>query len=192
MPLVLSEPSPLMLLFSVIASLGVVMEDPYWQGFMEQAVRLIYFLAESPDQLCSRLLQRSARLLMDQITEGGEVNKDASQMQDGSQESSEQGEQGERSSSTKTMCNLLWCSVFYYDFITTLCHVCPVCLFLSPAVNCVCLAQLLALCGCVAFWQVSHLERSVSAELRRRRGEKEEREEKEKGPSSKAKVMYML
>jgi len=58
-------------------------------------------------------------------------------------------------------------------------------------VNCVCLAQLLALCGCVAFWQVSHLERSVSAELRRRRGEREEREEKEKKEktlSSKAKV----
>ncbi|XP_038567079.1 LOW QUALITY PROTEIN: condensin complex subunit 1 [Micropterus salmoides] len=126
---------------------GVVMEDPYWQSFMEQAVRLIYFLAESPDQLCSRLLQRSARLILDQIAEGGEVNKDAGQMQDGSQESSEQGEQ----------------------------------------VSCVCLAQLLALCGCVAFWQVSHLERSVSAELRRRRGETEEREEKEKGPSSKAK-----
>uniref|UniRef100_A0A4W6DE00 Condensin complex subunit 1 n=1 Tax=Lates calcarifer TaxID=8187 RepID=A0A4W6DE00_LATCA len=121
---------------------GVVMEDPYWQSFMEQAVRLIYFLAESPDQLCSRLLQRSARLLLDQIAEGGEVNKDPGQMQDGSQESNEQ-------------------------------------------VNCVCLAQLLALCGCVAFWQVSHLERSVSAELRRRRGETEEREEKEKGPSSK-------
>uniref|UniRef100_A0AAX7VUX2 Condensin complex subunit 1 n=1 Tax=Astatotilapia calliptera TaxID=8154 RepID=A0AAX7VUX2_ASTCA len=108
---------------------GVVMEDPYWQSFMEQAVRLIYFLAESPDQLCSRLLQRSARLLLDQIAEGGEVNKDA--------------------------------------------------------VNCVCLAQLLAACGCVAFWQVSHLERSVSAELRRRRGETEEREEKEKGPAGK-------
>uniref|UniRef100_A0A4W6DDL2 Condensin complex subunit 1 n=1 Tax=Lates calcarifer TaxID=8187 RepID=A0A4W6DDL2_LATCA len=103
---------------------GVVMEDPYWQSFMEQAVRLIYFLAESPDQLCSRLLQRNP-----------------GQMQDGSQESNEQ-------------------------------------------VNCVCLAQLLALCGCVAFWQVSHLERSVSAELRRRRGETEEREEKEKGPST--------
>ncbi|XP_076593512.1 condensin complex subunit 1 isoform X2 [Chaetodon auriga] len=126
---------------------GVVMEDPYWQSFMEQAVRLIYFLAESPDQLCSRLLQRSARLLQDQIAEGVEINKDAGQMQDGSQESNEQGEQ----------------------------------------VNCVCLAQLLALCGCVAFWQVSHLERSVSTELRRRRGETEEREEKEKGPSSKAK-----
>ncbi|XP_044064795.1 condensin complex subunit 1 [Siniperca chuatsi] len=126
---------------------GAVMEDPYWQSFMEQAVRLIYFLAESPDQLCSRLLQRSARLLLDQIAEGGEVNKDAGQMQDVSQESNEQGEH----------------------------------------VNCVCLAQLLALCGCVAFWQVSHLERSVSAELRRRRGETEEREEKEKGPSSKAK-----
>ncbi|KAM9352803.1 condensin complex subunit 1 [Symphorus nematophorus] len=123
---------------------GVVMEDPYWQSFMEQAVRLIYFLAESPDQLCSRLLQRSARLLVDQIAEGGEINKDAGQMQEGSQESNEQ-------------------------------------------VNCVYLAQLLALCGCVAFWQVSHLERSVSAELRRRRGETEEREEKEKGPSSKAK-----
>uniref|UniRef100_A0A3Q1J8Q8 Condensin complex subunit 1 n=2 Tax=Anabas testudineus TaxID=64144 RepID=A0A3Q1J8Q8_ANATE len=121
---------------------GVVMEDPYWQSFMEHAVRLIYFLAESPDQLCSRLLQRSARLLLDQIAEGGEVNKDAGQMQDGSQESTEQ-------------------------------------------VSCVCLAQLLALCGCVAFWQVSHLERSVSAELRRRRGETEEREEKEKAPSSK-------
>lgn len=55
--------------------------------------------------------------------------------------------------------------------------------------NCVSLAQLLALCGSVAFWQVSHLERSVSAELRRRRGETEEREEKEKGPSSKTKVV---
>uniref|UniRef100_A0A8C4GE64 Condensin complex subunit 1 n=1 Tax=Dicentrarchus labrax TaxID=13489 RepID=A0A8C4GE64_DICLA len=124
---------------------GVVMEDPYWQSFMEQAVRLIYFLAESPDQLCSRLLQRSARLLLDQIAEG-----------EGSQESNEQGEQGE------------------------------------SHLNCVCLAQLLALCGCVAFWQVSHLERSVSAELRRRRGETEEREEKEKGPSSKAKVMSAM
>ncbi|XP_068426769.1 condensin complex subunit 1 isoform X2 [Clinocottus analis] len=123
---------------------GVVMEDPYWQSFMEQAVRLLYFMAESPDQLCSRLLQRCARLLLDQIAEGGELGKDASQMQDGSQESNE-------------------------------------------SVNCVCLAQLLALCGCVAFWQVSHLERSVSAELRRRRGETEERAEKEKGPSSKAK-----
>lgn len=56
--------------------------------------------------------------------------------------------------------------------------------------NCVCLAQLLALCGSVAFWQVSHLERSVSSELRRRRLETEEREEKEKGPSSKAKVRH--
>uniref|UniRef100_A0A8D3C546 Condensin complex subunit 1 n=1 Tax=Scophthalmus maximus TaxID=52904 RepID=A0A8D3C546_SCOMX len=110
---------------------GVVMENPYWQSFMEQAVRVIYFLAESPDQLCSRLLQRSARLLLDQIVEGGEVNRDPGQM------------------------------------------------------NCVCLAQLLSLCGCVAFWQISHLERSVSAELRRRRGVTEEREEKLKGPSSK-------
>jgi len=50
-------------------------------------------------------------------------------------------------------------------------------------VSSVSLAQLLSLCGCVAFWQVSHLERSVSAELRRRRRETEEREEKEKGPS---------
>ncbi|XP_024123504.1 condensin complex subunit 1 [Oryzias melastigma] len=124
---------------------GVVMEDPFWQSFMEQAVRLIFFLAESPEQLCSRLLQRSARLLLDQISEGGEVCKDVDQMPNGSQETNEQ------------------------------------------QVNCVCLAQLLALCGCVAFWQVSHLERSVSAELRRRRGETEEREEKEKGPTSKAK-----
>lgn len=67
------------------------MEDPYWQSFMEQAVRLIYFLAESPDQLCSRLLQRSARLLLDQIAEGGEINKDPGKIQDGSQGSSEQG-----------------------------------------------------------------------------------------------------
>lgn len=124
---------------------GVVMEDPYWQSFMEQAVRLLYFLAESPDQLCSRLLQRCARMLLDQISEGGETN--SVQSQEGSQDSNDQGEQ----------------------------------------VSCVCLAQLLALCGSVAFWQVSHLERSVSAELRRRRGETEEREEKEKGPSNKSK-----
>uniref|UniRef100_A0A8C1W010 Condensin complex subunit 1 n=1 Tax=Cyprinus carpio TaxID=7962 RepID=A0A8C1W010_CYPCA len=103
--------------------------DPHWQTFMEQAVRLIYFLAESPDQLCSRLLQRSAHLLLEQITEGGEPNQ--SQLQESG------------------------------------------------------LAQVLSLCGAVAFWQVSHLERSVSAELRRRRGEKEEKEEKEKAPANK-------
>ncbi|XP_019724704.1 condensin complex subunit 1 isoform X1 [Hippocampus comes] len=124
---------------------GAMMEDPHWQSFMEQAVRLTYFLAESPDQLCSRLIQRTARLLLDQISQGAEVNKDVDQPQEGSQESGEQ-------------------------------------------VNCVCLAQLLALCGSVAFWQVAHLERSVSGELRRRRFETEEREEKEKGPSSKAKL----
>ena len=78
-----------------VFTLGAVMEDPYWQSFMEQAVRLIYFLAESPDQLCSRLLQRSARLLLGQVAEGGEVNRDVGQTQDGSQESNEQGEQGE-------------------------------------------------------------------------------------------------
>uniref|UniRef100_A0AAR2IUI4 Condensin complex subunit 1 n=1 Tax=Pygocentrus nattereri TaxID=42514 RepID=A0AAR2IUI4_PYGNA len=102
---------------------GVVLSDPHWQTFMEQAIRLIYFLAESPDKLCARLLQRSARLLLEQVTE----------------------------------------------------------------VCCVSLAQLLSLCGAVAFWQVSHLERSVSTELRRRRGEKEEKEEKEKGPVGKNK-----
>uniref|UniRef100_A0A8C9YET3 Condensin complex subunit 1 n=1 Tax=Sander lucioperca TaxID=283035 RepID=A0A8C9YET3_SANLU len=104
---------------------------PYWQSFMEQAVRLLYFMAESPDQLCTRLLQRSCN----------------------------------RS-------NVLLITCVHVSF--------------SPAVNCVCLAQLLALCGCVAFWQVSHLERSVSAELRRRRGEKEEREEKEKAANESA------
>uniref|UniRef100_A0A8C5NGJ7 Condensin complex subunit 1 n=1 Tax=Gouania willdenowi TaxID=441366 RepID=A0A8C5NGJ7_GOUWI len=116
----------------------------FLNGFMEQAVRLIYFLAESPDQLCSMLLQRSARLLLDQIAEAGEINNDVSQVQEGSQEN-------------------------------------------GDPLSCTCLAQLLALCGCVAFWQVSHLERSVSAELRRRRGETEEQEEKEKGPVGKAK-----
>uniref|UniRef100_A0A8C9TS17 Condensin complex subunit 1 n=1 Tax=Scleropages formosus TaxID=113540 RepID=A0A8C9TS17_SCLFO len=92
---------------------GIVMTDPYWHTFMEQAVRLIYNLAESPDQLCSRLLQRCSRLLLDQITEREQGNRDSFQ-------------------------------------------------------------GLFALCGCVAFWQVSYLERSVSAELRRRRGAKEE------------------
>ncbi|KAJ8005172.1 hypothetical protein DPEC_G00143880 [Dallia pectoralis] len=131
---------------------GVVMDDPHWQSFMEQAVRLLYFLAESPDQLCSTLLQRCSRLLLDQITEGGEMltNKDVNQTQTGSQDPEVLGE-----------------------------HV--------PAVSCLSLAQLLSLCGCVAFWQVSHLERSVSSELRRRRGETEEQAEKAKGPSSKAK-----
>uniref|UniRef100_A0A8B9HB78 Condensin complex subunit 1 n=1 Tax=Astyanax mexicanus TaxID=7994 RepID=A0A8B9HB78_ASTMX len=114
-------------LFKTLISLsftGVVLSDPYWQTFMEQAIRLIYFLAETPDQLCARLLQRSARLLLEQITEGGEPNQSEV------------------------------------------------------------LAHLLSMCGAVAFWQVSHLERSVSTELRRRRGEKEEKEEKEKGPEA--------
>ncbi|XP_037129044.1 condensin complex subunit 1 [Syngnathus acus] len=125
---------------------GAMMEDLHWQSFMEQAVRLTYFLAESPDQLCSRLIQRTARLLLDQIREGSELNsKDVTPTQEGEQEAGEQ-------------------------------------------VNCVCLAQLLALCGCVAFWQVSHLERSVSGELRRRRLETEERQEKEKAPPGKAKL----
>uniref|UniRef100_A0AAY4AS64 Condensin complex subunit 1 n=1 Tax=Denticeps clupeoides TaxID=299321 RepID=A0AAY4AS64_9TELE len=97
--------------------LGVILTDPQWQSFMEQAVRLIYFLSESPDVLCSHLLQRSTRLLLEQINENREKNK------------------------------------------------------------------LLSLCGCVAFWQVSYLERSVSTELRRRRGEREQKEEA-KGPES--------
>lgn len=59
-------------------------------------------------------------------------------------------------------------------------------------VNCVSLAQVLSLCGAVAFWQVSHLERSVSAELRRRRGEKEEKEEKEKAPANKKVINCFL
>lgn len=68
---------------------GVVQSDPHWQTFMEQAVRLIYFLAESPDQMCSRLLQRSSHLLLEQIIEGGEPNQ--SQLQEvGSQGSEEQ------------------------------------------------------------------------------------------------------
>ncbi|TRY69717.1 hypothetical protein DNTS_035402 [Danionella cerebrum] len=117
---------------------GVVQSDPYWQTFMEQAVRLMYFLAESPDQLCSRLLQRSARLLLEQITESGEPNQ--TQLEETSEE---------------------------------------------QLVNCVSLAQVFSLCGSVAFWQVSHLERSVSTELRRRRGEKEEKEEKENAPTNK-------
>lgn len=74
------------------------MADPHWQSFMEQAVRLLYFLSESPDQLCSRLLQRCSRLLLDQIAEGGEMlaNKDVSQFLGVSQHPEEQGEQGER------------------------------------------------------------------------------------------------
>ncbi|KAJ8289899.1 hypothetical protein GJAV_G00006550 [Gymnothorax javanicus] len=124
---------------------GVVMTDLHWQSFMEQAVRLIYSLAESPDQICSRLLQRCARLLLDQMAEGGEGSQEGGPSQRGSQGDEEEGGQ----------------------------------------ISCVSLAQLLALSGSAAFWQVCHLERSVSTELRRRRGEKEEREAS--GPSSKAK-----
>lgn len=111
------------------------MEDPYWQSFMEQAVRLIYFLAESPEQLCSRLLQRSARLLIDQIAEGGEINKDAGQMQDGSQESNEQGEQGESHcvSILWTQCILSQCFLLSQH---TLKYMCP-CVFLFCSELCV-------------------------------------------------------
>ncbi|XP_076837744.1 condensin complex subunit 1 [Brachyhypopomus gauderio] len=119
---------------------GVVLSDPHWQTFMEQAVRLVYFLAESPDQLCGRLLQRTARLVLKHITEDGQTNQ--SETPEGTQDSEQQ-------------------------------------------VSCVSLAQLLSVCGAVAFWQVSYLERSVSSELRRRRGEREEKEEKEPATKSK-------
>uniref|UniRef100_A0AAY4AS43 Condensin complex subunit 1 n=1 Tax=Denticeps clupeoides TaxID=299321 RepID=A0AAY4AS43_9TELE len=126
---------------------GVILTDPQWQSFMEQAVRLIYFLSESPDVLCSHLLQRSTRLLLEQINENREKNKvqvaETNQSQDPTQDL-EQSEQGEL--------------VFHFP-------------------------HLLSLCGCVAFWQVSYLERSVSTELRRRRGEREQKEEA-KGPES--------
>ncbi|XP_063055343.1 condensin complex subunit 1 isoform X2 [Engraulis encrasicolus] len=136
---------------------GVVLCDPHWQTFMEQAVRLIYFLAESPDQLCGRLLQRSARLLLEQATEG----RPGSQSDEGSIVSSQEDDQSMVSSQGPEE--------------------------QGERVSCVSLAQLLALCGCVAFWQVSYLERSVSAELRRRRAEREEKEEKDKGPANKTK-----
>lgn len=92
---------PVGVFFLFFSSPGAMMEDPHWQSFMEQAVRLTYFLAESPDQLCSRLIQRTARLLLDQISEGAEVNKDVDQPQEGSQES---GEQGERQLSLPSAC----------------------------------------------------------------------------------------
>lgn len=164
---------------------------------MEQAVRLLYFLSESPDQLCSRLLQRCSRLLLDQIAEGGEMlaNKDVSQLPGASQDPEEQGEQGERqsgylfrklvhsgkttspSSMNRSHSPVVWCSftvpsvVVYYDdqyFVLVLYDQYCVIVMCVPAVSCVSLAQLLSLCGCVAFWQVSHLERSVSSELQRR------------------------
>ncbi|XP_028834009.1 condensin complex subunit 1 isoform X1 [Denticeps clupeoides] len=128
---------------------GVILTDPQWQSFMEQAVRLIYFLSESPDVLCSHLLQRSTRLLLEQINENREKNKVQVAETNQSQDPTQDLEQSEQ-------------------------------------VNSVCLAQLLSLCGCVAFWQVSYLERSVSTELRRRRGEREQKEEA-KGPESKTK-----
>lgn len=143
---------------------------------MEQAVRLIYFLAESPDQLCSRLLQRSARLLLEQVTDGGEPNQ--SQVQEaGSQGSEEQGGHKVFYAVRLVQCvleasvtNLILMILFF------------------ALVSCSSLAQVLSLCGAVAFWQVFHLERSVSTELRRRRGEREEKEEKEKAPANKTKV----
>ncbi|KAL2084094.1 hypothetical protein ACEWY4_019612 [Coilia grayii] len=140
---------------------GVVLTDPHWQTFMEQAVRLIYFVAESPDQLCGHLLQRSARLLLEQAAE----SRPASQSDDASIVRSQEEDDGHAHSLVSSQ-----------DSEDQ-----------GEQVSCVSLAQLLALCGCVAFWQVSYLERSVSAELRRRRAEREEKEEKEKGPSSKSK-----
>ena len=73
---------------------GVVKEDPHWQSFMEQAVRLLYFLAESPDQLCSLLLQKSTQLLLDQITRTAEATKETVQSQGDSQDSQDSAEQG--------------------------------------------------------------------------------------------------
>lgn len=111
------------------------MEDLYWQSFMEQAVRLIYFLAESPDQLCSRLLQRSARLLLDQIAEGGEINKDASQVQDGSQDPNELGEQGKRHCVSILWTHIIWSRCFVLSQ-RTINYMCP-CLLLSCSELCV-------------------------------------------------------
>ena len=91
------------LLLVPFPSQGVVKEDPYWQSFMEQAVRLLYFLAESPDQLCSLLLQKSTQLLLDQVTRTAEASKESTVQSQGdfrdsetvsqtlSQDSAEQG-----------------------------------------------------------------------------------------------------
>ena len=85
-----------------------MLSDPHWQTFMEQAVRLIYFLAESPDQLCGHLLQRSARLLLEQATEAGPISQsddtvvaqsqmeETIQSQGSSQDLKEPGQQGEQ------------------------------------------------------------------------------------------------
>lgn len=74
---------------------------------MEQAVRLIYFLAESPDQLCGRLLQRSSRLLLEQAAEAQPTSQsddtlavqsqeESPQSQANSQDPEDQGEQGKQ------------------------------------------------------------------------------------------------
>jgi len=81
------------------------MEKPHWQSFMEQAVRLLYFLAESPDQLCSLLLQRSTQLLLDQFTKTADAaSKETVQTQGDSQDSQEPTEQGIQICVVKSSC----------------------------------------------------------------------------------------
>jgi hypothetical protein len=61
---------------------------------MEQAVRLLYFLAECPDQLCSLLMQKSTQLLLDRVTRTAEASKETVQSQGDSQDSQDSAEQG--------------------------------------------------------------------------------------------------
>lgn len=93
------------MLLTLLLCVGIVLSDPHWQPYMEQAVRLIYFLAESPDQLCGRLLQRSSRLLLEQAAEARPTSQsddalavqsqeESPQSQANSQDPEDQGEQG--------------------------------------------------------------------------------------------------
>ncbi|KAM4703298.1 condensin complex subunit 1 [Rhinophrynus dorsalis] len=89
-----------------------------WLPFMETAVRLVYELAEEPEEICAEILLRGSQQVLEELQAQEE----------------------------------------------------------AAVVPAFLLTHLLALCGDVALQQVVHLERAVSAELRRRRIWKEEQE----------------
>ncbi|CAH2322684.1 condensin complex subunit 1 [Pelobates cultripes] len=102
---------------------GIGQSDSHWLPFKETAVKLVYELAEEPDETCAEILLQCSRHVLDQITCTGEGS---------------------------TLAAFL-------------------------------LTHLLSLAGDVVFNHIVHLERAVSAELRRRRVFKEEQEAEKLG-----------
>lgn len=127
------------------------LDKPEWTPMMEQALNVIYFLAEHPEKIAENLVKKIAACLLDKTTQDKATSEEEQGSQDKENDSQEAiTQQGTRSISSPTACHAGI------------------------------LARFLSLSGHVALRHMVHLDVGVLGEIKRRQVIEENDKEKEK------------